>query len=282
MLKNKKLMVPVALAAFALIAISIFGIMELNKNGINGSKESNETMKEFNKYYNSKDKKIIYYASTSCYYCSLETPILEALAEDYDLDYYYVDTAKLNLSTRNEIMKKLKIEKHATPITVIVEKGKVIDKVEGYAPSDKYTKFFIENDMLPKDAVYSGEKNITFIDYSKYEKLISGKNKSIIVVGQTTCRHCIAFKPAMNTVAGKYNVTINYLNLTDLDDTSRSSFFDSLKKLGFDDEEFLKDGSFGTPTTLVVQNNKIVNYITGERTTSQFAKELAKFGLIKE
>ena len=104
MLKNKKLMVPVALAAFALIAISIFGIMELNKNGINGSKESNETMKEFNKYYNSKDKKIIYYASTSCYYCSLETPILEALAEDYDLDYYYVDTAKLNLSTRNEIM----------------------------------------------------------------------------------------------------------------------------------------------------------------------------------
>lgn len=279
--KKKTIIFTVILTVIALALIVCFVFMELRQNGIIGSVESSEIMKGFNKNYNSKDRKVIYYASSTCGYCELQKPILETIAEDYDIEYYSIDSNELSKSQREEVLKKLDIE-HATPTTVIVENGKVVAKNVGYVDGGNLVKFFKENELVPEDAVYSKEQYITFINYDEYKSLIRNDKTNIIVIGQTSCSHCTAIKPALNSVAGDYNLTINYLNLTDLTQEESDKFFESLKKIEYNDPEFLEDGSFGTPLTLIVKRGKVERYISGERTISQLVREFTRAGLIEE
>ena len=238
-------------------------------------------MNNFDKYYNSKKKKVIYYASTECGWCALQTPILETIAEDYDMDYLYVDTSKLGKKQIKEITEKLDI-KASTPTTVIVEDGEVVDVAVGYTDARDYVEFFASNKIIPKDAVYSKEKNLTFIEYDEYEKLIEDSEPHVIVIGQTTCSHCIAVKPALNSIAEDYDLTINYININTLEEEEYNKFVESLTKIEYNDPDFVESGSFGTPLILMLKDGKVINYIAGERSKSQFVREFKKSGLISE
>lgn len=279
--KKKTILLTTIMIIIAAALIVVFAVTTLREKGTIGSKESNKIMKDFNKYYNSKERTVIYYASKDCSYCSLQTPILEVIANDYEMDYLYVDSSQLSVKQRNEVLDKLGID-HQTPTTLIVEDGEVIAKQIGYTEGSEYVKFFSDNKVVPKNAEYSAEKNLTFIDYSEYEDLINKNDTSIIVIGQTTCGHCIAIKPALNQVAGDYNLTINYLNITKLTDDEKNSFYESLNTIEYNDPDYVNKGSFGTPLILIVKDKKVSDYVSGERTISQLVKEFRKMGLIKE
>ena len=279
--KKKTLIITISLAVIALVLMLCFIFMELREMGIIGSSESNEIMKEFNYNYNSDERKVIYYSSSECGYCKMQTPILELIAEDYDLEYCSIDSTKLSKKQANIVLDKLGIE-NATPTTVIVEDGKVVDVQEGYVDGRELVEFFKENKILEEDAVYSAEKYITYVDYNKYRSLTRSEETSIIVIGQSTCSHCIAIKPALNSVAEDYNLTINYLNLTELNEDETNKFYESLEDIEYNDPDFVKDGSFGTPLTMVVEDGKIVDYISGSRTISQLVRKFRQLGLIEE
>lgn len=279
--KKKTIILTAVLVFICLALIGFLIVSELKENGTIVGNETNELMKEFDKKFNSKDRTVIYYASSGCGYCELQTPILETIAEDYDMEYFEIDSSILGTKQRNEILEKLGIE-HATPTTVIVENGKVIDKAVGYTDGQDYVEFFASNEMIPEDAVYSQEANLTFVDYEDYEEIIDNNGTQIIVVGQTTCSHCIAIKPALNSVAGEYDLTINYLNLTEMSEDEYNSFSESLKEIEYNDPDFVESGSFGTPLTLIIENGKVKDYISGERTKSQLVREFKKNGLISE
>lgn len=280
--KKKTIIFTIVLAVLAVVLIVAFVVSNLKASGEILDEKTKEIMEKFDEYYNSDKRTVIYYASETCSWCKIQTPILETIAKDYDMDYYYVDSSKLPAKQRNEVLKKLGLEKHSTPNTFVVEKGEVIDMAGGYTEGKDYVEFFKENNILPEDAVYSAEQYITSINYDEYSELISKDGTNVIVVGQTTCSHCIAFKPAINSVAKDYNITMNYLNLTKLSQEESNSFFDSLKTIEYNDEEFLEKGSFGTPLTLVVENGKVKGYISGERTISQLVRELKKLDVISE
>lgn len=280
--KKKSIIFTIVLAVLAIALIVAFVVSNLKESGEIVDSETKEIMEKFDEYYNSDRRTVIYYASETCSWCEIQTPILETIAKDYDMDYYYVDSSKLPAKQRNEVLKKLGLEKHSTPNTFIVENGEVIDVAGGYTEGKDYVEFFKENDMLPEDAVYSAEQYITSIDYDKYSELISNDDTNIIVVGQTTCSHCIAIKPALNSVAGDYDLTINYLNLTKMSEDEYNKFTNSLKEIEYNDEDFVNEGSFGTPLTLIVKNGKVKGYISGERTISQLVREFKKYDLISE
>ncbi len=279
--RKKSIIFTVSIALIAVILIVVFALVQLRSSGKIGSSDSSDIMKEFDKRFNSSERTVIYYASPSCSACSLQTPVLEVISSDYDMDYYYLDSSKLSASQRQTVLETLDIE-HATPTTLIVEKGKVVDKVVGYTPGKEYVEFFKKNGLLEEDAVYSQEQYITFIDYGRYEEVINltDDTNNIVVIGQTKCSHCIAIKPALNAVARDYDIVINYLNLTDLSKEESDSFFETLKTIGYNDPDFVENGSFGTPLILVVKNGQVSNYISGERTTSQLVREFKKSNLI--
>ena len=279
--KKKTIILTGVLIVIALVLIGYLVIGRLKENGTITNNEVKEIMNNFDKYYNSKKKKVIYYASTECGWCALQTPILETIAEDYDMDYLYVDTSKLGKKQIKEITEKLDI-KASTPTTVIVEDGEVVDVAVGYTDARDYVEFFASNKIIPKDAVYSKEKNLTFIEYDEYEKLIEDSEPHVIVIGQTTCSHCIAVKPALNSIAEDYDLTINYININTLEEEEYNKFVESLTKIEYNDPDFVESGSFGTPLILMLKDGKVINYIAGERSKSQFVREFIKSGLISE
>ncbi len=279
--KKKTIIFTIAIAILALVLIGVLVFMELRKSGIIGSSESNEIMAEFNKVFNQKERTVIFYGSSECSYCDLQTPILEVVAEDYDVDYYSVDSILLSVGQRKQIYEKLDIEGD-TPTTIVVENGEVVATQVGFVDGGELIDFFKESELVPEDAVYSKEKSLTFIDYDKYKSLIRSDETHVIVIGQTTCPHCIAIKSALNSVVEDYDVVINYLNLTKLDATDSEKFFESLEDIGYDDPEFIESGSFGTPLTLIVEDGEVTNYFSGERTISQLVREFKKAGIIKE
>lgn len=279
--KKKAIIFTIGLGVTALVLILCLVFMELRQNGIIGSAESNQIIKEFNKYYNSKEREIILFVSSECPYCDLQKPIIETIAEDYDIEYLSIDSLKLSNSQRKQIKTKLDIE-GKTPTISIVENGKVIDTHVGFIDGTPLVEFLIENKVLSEDAEYSAEKNLTFVNYEEYKELIRDDNTHIIVVGQTGCGHCISIKPALNSVAGDYDLTINYLNITELTDEESEKFFESLKKIEYDEPDFVEKGSFGTPLTLIVEDGKVERYISGSKTYSQLVRQFTKAGLIKE
>lgn len=279
MKKKNIILIGAGIALIALI-VCVFIFTDL-KPANEKTKRSNEILEEFNELYNGKDLSVIYYASSECSYCAMEKPILESIAEEYDMDYYAIDKLELTGADKKEITTALEIE-DATPMTVLVKKGKIVDKVEGYVDGDAYTAFFAENGLIPEDADYPAERYITKVDYSTYKELVKTNGTHIIVVGQTSCSHCIAIKPALNKVGEKYDLTINYLNITDMTEDENNDLIDSFNEIGYDEPDFVENGSFGTPLTLVVKDGKVIKYLSGERTTSQLAREFRKLGLIEE
>ncbi len=241
-------------------------------------------MDKFNKYYNRDEVTIIYYASSQCGYCAMQTPILETLAKEYNLDYLDIDSITLTKSEREEVLEKLGIE-HATPTTVVVKNGEVVSKAIGYKAGKEYVEFLKSAGVLPENATYSktaypDTPNITIIDYDEYKELIEKDEYSVITIGQTGCGHCTAIRPALDSIVTKTGLTIYYLNLTDMSREESNDFFETLESLGYNEPKFLEDGSFGTPTTFTVKNGTIEYYISGERTYSQLEKELKKQGLL--
>lgn len=281
---NKKGIIILLGILLVIVGICIFyQVDNKDKNTATGvtSEESSEIMDDFYKYFNSKKTRIIFYASSTCGYCKLETPIMEQIDKDYKINYLYVDASKLTKNDREKMLKELNIEP-STPTTVIVKDGKVLDTQVGYVDGGKMVEFLKENKILDQDAVYTPEEYITFINYEDFSNLIKEEGKHVITIGQTGCSHCIATKPVLNAIAKEYDIKLYYLNISEMTQSENASLINNLKELGYDEKEFLESGQFGTPLTIVIEKGKIVYYINGERPTKVFKSELKKAKVISE
>lgn len=261
-----------------LIAIVIFVgivlVLKYNKNEeeTKNVKES-EIIKKFDNYFNSKELKVIYISSSSDGYTSLQSPIIESIVDDYDLDYIEFDKDDITSDEFNYIKDKLDID-DTTPVIAIVKDKEVIDTNEGFIDGTKLVEFFIESGVLEKGSEYNAEKNLTIIDYDRFNELYNSNEEYILVLGQTSCSHCIAAKPVLSYVAGKNNIAINYIDLTNLSETEYNSLKQAVNDAGYTED-------IGTPLTLVIKEKKIIKSLSGEATPAKFTKLFEETGMIK-
>ena len=258
------------------LAVLVFGFVKATSGNNKETKASSSIINEFNEKMKSKTKQVIYFGSATCGYCKLQTPIMKQLKSDYKLSYYYIDASKLNSKDKDKILKALEIE-GSTPTIAIVKNNKIIDVNVGYMEGKEAVEFFKKNKLLEDDATYKPEENLTDISFDDYKNLVGQDSKNVIVIGQTTCSHCIAVKPVLNRIAGNNNITINYLNLTKMTQEEQKELIENLKSIGYEDADNL-----GTPLTLIVQNNKIEGTIEGENPPSYFTREFKKYGVISQ
>lgn len=101
--------------------------------------------------------------------------------------------------------------------------------------------------------VLSGAKKQKIVD--AFNKSFESKTEEIVYLGRPGCSHCIAFKPVLQKVIADYD--LSYLDIN-TDELGEKRLNDILKKLGMDTE------TFGTPTTVIVKNKKVVDTLMGE------------------
>ena len=80
---------------------------------------------------------------------------------------------------------------------------------------------------------------------NEFDKIKKSNNYSIVVVISNVCPYSEIFKPILEDVIQEYNVNIYYLNID-------SNFYNSVD---------LDTSVYGTPTTIIYKNGKVINNI---------------------
>ena len=276
----------VSLVLVALIVvIAVFGNSKTTTSSTEPSKESRDTstdsLKEFYKAFDSKDLKLIFFARATCGYCTLQKPILERIAKDYDIDYYAIDTDTLKSNEVNEIIKALGIQ-GATPTSVIVKEGKVVATNEGYLDGIPYVEFLAKNGIVDKDATYKPEEELEKISYSDFKDIAKKDKNSLVLLDTSACSECSTVRSLLNDLAKKNDFKVNYLYAPSLSSDEVNDLVETdLKKLGYDAKAYKKDKQVEIPLLLVVKDNKIKDYVLKSTEKSDYTKVLKKYGFIK-
>jgi len=233
-----------------------------------GTKSQEDLYNEFKAAFNGETNMLVYIGRPTCGYCNLLTPSLEEMKERYDFDYIYLNTDEINSNYINKIMEDLNLSKIGTPYLAVVSNGKIVDTQNGYADYDSMFEFLQINKIIDEDA----ELLLNYIDYKTYDKLLKSKERSVIVVGQSTCSYCIKAKIILNEVVDETKATINYLNLSYLTQEEGQKFETSLDYF---------EGSWGTPVMLVVENGKLIDSIDELASKTEYIEFLIENKIIK-
>jgi Thiol-disulfide isomerase and thioredoxins len=267
----------IAVLGMMIIGLSAFIV----KGKIDERKTQNQIMDSFYEYFEKDELTLIYFTSSRCDYCAMETPILEQIAKDYKIDYLAVDHTKLTTNQKKEIMEKLDIE-GLTPTTVIVKSGEIVAVQIGYIDGPKYVEFLIKAGMLAEDAIYTPEKNLTFIDYDKFENLRGESNPVTVVIGSSACPYCLEAKPILSNLSKAYDIPIYYLTIDYMSVEERTKLVQDLKDMEYKEEVFVREQKLTTPAVLVVQEGKVAAYVSGLQNVTVYTKLFKDNGVIEE
>ena len=117
------------------------------------------------------------------------------------------------------------------------------------------------------------QKELTNIDIEKYLSLKKQDEYSIIYIARPTCTYCQKQEPIMKNIVYEYDITVNYLNTDELDDAGQSKLIKS--------DDYFKEG-YGTPLTLIVKNNEIVDKKEGLTSKEGLVEMFKKYNFIQE
>ena len=100
-----------------------------------------------------------------------------------------------------------------------------------------------------------------------FKETFASESTEIIYLGRPGCSHCIAFKPILEKVLESYH--LSYLDIN-TDQITKKQLNEIIDTLDLDPERF------GTPTTVIVKDKKVIGTQIGETT------EEALISLLKE
>ncbi len=101
----------------------------------------------------------------------------------------------------------------------------------------------------------AGDAGYNEITYADYEAKMEAKEPFLVIIVKDGCPFCEDYEPIVKEVAEEYKLPINFINLTHLSDEE----FDKLATSNL----YLKRTQWGTPTTLFLYGNTVVDSIGG-------------------
>jgi len=115
-----------------------------------------------------------------------------------------------------------------------------------------------------------GKSYFNEISFNDIMEKIENKDDVVLLISQTTCSHCISYKPKLKDVANKYKLNIYYIDV-DL--------------LGEDEAKELKSkvNYSSTPVTVFLKNGEektAANRINGDASKDKIVKKLKNNGFI--
>lgn len=158
--------------------------------------------------------------------------------------------------------------------------------------SNKNTKNILPTILIPLTVVLiivgcfflsnGGEREVSIIDidYDKYFEILKGEELSYILISRPNCSHCLTFKPKINKIAKEYGFKVYNFCPDDLDKEKWDKVHSSVPSLdAMTDEE---SGPYiGTPHSIIVQNGKEIDNLSGDRDSKSIIDFLKGLDFIK-
>lgn len=133
--------------------------------------------------------------------------------------------------------------------------------------TDMTAKAQEESANVPEDE----QKEFNEIDVDTYLDMYNGDEDSLVLFASPTCGYCQIAEPILKHISYQYDITINYVNTSEIDSDDSEKLVDS--------NDFFSQ--LGTPTLLVVSNGKIVNQVAGLVDTDSYVSFFKDTGFIK-
>ena len=135
---------------------------------------------------------------------------------------------------------------------------------------------FFASELKNKNCNMTEEvRDVTNISYNNYKELLKGKDTSIIYIGRPGCSYCQKQLPIVKQILSSYDIVINYLNTDNLSSEELNELIS-----GYD--AFNGGENFGTPTFLIVGNNKVLDGIIGYTERDNLVDLFSKYNIIKK
>ena len=101
----------------------------------------------------------------------------------------------------------------------------------------------------------SGEVGLHEITYNEYNNMVKNGKAFVVVIERTGCSYCQMYMPIMEEVAKEQKIAVTYINTDNLSE-------EDLNELSTKNK-YLKKNQWGTPTTLFMLGDRIVDSISG-------------------
>lgn len=109
-----------------------------------------------------------------------------------------------------------------------------------------------------------GKSYFSEIQYKELMEKIENKEDIVLLISQTTCTHCISFKPKLEEVANEYKVNIYYIDVDLLSDDESVKLKSHVNYSSTPATVFLKDG----------EEKTAANRINGDASIEKIVKKL--------
>lgn len=264
--ENKRMYTIFGVLALIILLI-IIGLVYRNVKSAN-------IVKEVQSLLNSAEVKAIYIMRDGCTYCELNESNINSIVKEYNFEYYNIDTNDLVEKDLNKIISTLKIDStnFGTPYLVAVKDGEVISSLNGMKSYKVLFDFLKENKLIASDA----KLYLNYPTLSEYKKLIKSGEKEVFILATSTCKYCLAEHPVLIDIAKETGAKINYLYL-DYMFNSQEEYDEFMSSLKW----FEENTDWGTPTTLIVKNKEVRNYLSGYREKDEVISYYRENGIIK-
>lgn len=195
--------------------------------------------------------------------------ILKDISEDYEINYKKVDAYLLSKNQQNKLNTLLQISEVEDQIVILVRKEKIIGSIRGINNKKNYLTE-LKDFSFVEDVSYL----ITHINLDEFNKLLNNSEKNVIVIGKDDCKYCDEVIETLNDISINYDVKINYINIGEMNSEVSTEIQNKLNELEYND-------GFTTPITLIVEDNKLLDYIIGASNEEYFIDIFTENGIIK-
>lgn len=100
-----------------------------------------------------------------------------------------------------------------------------------------------------------GDAGLQQISYDEYKEFVSSGDAFIVIIERSGCTYCIQYMPIVEEVANEKNIPIYYIDT----DTLTNEEFNELSNTN----SYLKRNEWGTPTTLFMLGDRVLDTIGG-------------------
>ena len=195
--------------------------------------------------------------------------IFENISKKYSIDYKRINAYSLSKIQKAKINKLLEISDVEDQILVIIKNKKMIANIRGIHSKNTY----IEN-LYELNFIDELETKINQVDYDEFKRVLNNDDKSIIFIGMDNSHDCEKVFNLLNGMIYNYNLNINYINLKDTNSSIYSKVKEKIEKIGY-------KGNFTLPLVLIVESNKILDYIIGNSQEDYFLEVFIENGVIR-
>lgn len=117
------------------------------------------------------------------------------------------------------------------------------------------SKGTIEYEDVEYPLTLTGKAGLNQITYNEYKTKVESEEAFIVIIERTGCTYCIQYMPIVEEVAKEKNIPIYYIDTATL---TNDEFSELSKK-----NSYLKRNEWGTPTTLFMLGNRVLDSIGG-------------------